>query len=138
MPIFKTKIRTVPPIFNAVGQDPGQDTKNSHCIAMMEAVNGGKDLNACLNMLAIEMVIGLNCGDENGPIEIKIIKQDTKKYIHVPRNTATGHHRRGCIDNRLDHTPDSSSIATTAPKTASAKRSLLTDLSLEASLDTVW
>ncbi|GKE11149.1 hypothetical protein Tco_1414700 [Tanacetum coccineum] len=53
-------------------------------------------------------------------------------------NTATRHHRRGCTDNHLDHTPNSSSTATTAPKTASAKRSLLPDLSLDASLDTVW
>ncbi|GJW86008.1 hypothetical protein Tco_0159153 [Tanacetum coccineum] len=44
----------------------------------------------------------------------------------------------GCTDNRLDHTPDSSSTATTAPKTASANRSLLPDLSLDASLNTVW
>ena len=32
-------------IFIATGQDPAQNIESSHCITMMEAVNGGKDLH---------------------------------------------------------------------------------------------
>ncbi|GJS28691.1 hypothetical protein Tco_0489311 [Tanacetum coccineum] len=94
-------------------QDPGQDIENSHCIAMMEAVNGGKDLKAYVNMLAIEDII-----EEVAQTIVSTIPWQ------MFETQPTG--------------KDSSSTVTTAPKTTSAKRSLLLDLSLDASLDTIW
>nr|WNX96113.1 Hydroxymethylglutaryl-CoA reductase [Ayapana triplinervis] len=42
-------------IFIATGQDPAQNIESSHCITMMEAVNGGKDLHISVTMPAIEV-----------------------------------------------------------------------------------
>ncbi|KAI3816914.1 hypothetical protein L1987_10699 [Smallanthus sonchifolius] len=42
-------------IFIATGQDPAQNIESSHCITMMEAVNGGKDLHVSVTMPAIEV-----------------------------------------------------------------------------------
>ncbi|KAI7740583.1 hypothetical protein M8C21_015299 [Ambrosia artemisiifolia] len=42
-------------IFIATGQDPAQNVESSHCITMMEAVNGGKDLHISVTMPAIEV-----------------------------------------------------------------------------------
>ncbi|PWA75953.1 Hydroxymethylglutaryl-CoA reductase, class I/II [Artemisia annua] len=41
-------------IFIPTGQDPAQNIESSHCITMMEAVNGGKDLHISVTMPAIE------------------------------------------------------------------------------------
>nr|GEW79463.1 3-hydroxy-3-methylglutaryl-coenzyme A reductase 1-like [Tanacetum cinerariifolium] len=42
-------------IFIATGQDPAQNIESSHCITMMEAVNGGRDLHVFVTMPAIEV-----------------------------------------------------------------------------------
>uniref|UniRef100_A0A1D1Y3H1 3-hydroxy-3-methylglutaryl coenzyme A reductase n=1 Tax=Anthurium amnicola TaxID=1678845 RepID=A0A1D1Y3H1_9ARAE len=42
-------------IFIATGQDPAQNVESSHCITMMEAVNGGKDLHVSVTMPSIEV-----------------------------------------------------------------------------------
>ncbi|GER36654.1 3-hydroxy-3-methylglutaryl-coenzyme A reductase [Striga asiatica] len=42
-------------IFIATGQDPAQNIESSHCITMMEAVNGGKDLHVSVTMPSIEV-----------------------------------------------------------------------------------
>lgn len=42
-------------IFIATGQDPAQNIESSHCITMMEAVNGGKDLHISVTMPCIEV-----------------------------------------------------------------------------------
>lgn len=42
-------------IFIATGQDPAQNIESSHCITMMEAVNGGKDLHISVTMPSIEV-----------------------------------------------------------------------------------
>lgn len=43
-------------IFIATGQDPAQNVESSHCITMMEAVNGGKDLHISVTMPSIEVI----------------------------------------------------------------------------------
>ncbi|GKB28890.1 hydroxymethylglutaryl-CoA reductase, class I/II, partial [Tanacetum coccineum] len=45
----------VSPIFITAGQDLAQNIQNSHRVAMMEVVNGGKDLSVSVTMPAIEM-----------------------------------------------------------------------------------
>ncbi|KAH7660378.1 Hydroxymethylglutaryl-CoA reductase eukaryotic/archaeal type protein [Dioscorea alata] len=42
-------------IYIATGQDPAQNVESSHCITMMEAVNGGKDLHISVTMPSIEV-----------------------------------------------------------------------------------
>jgi hydroxymethylglutaryl-CoA reductase (NADPH) len=42
-------------VFIATGQDPAQNIESSHCITMMEAVNGGKDLHISVTMPSIEV-----------------------------------------------------------------------------------
>ncbi|KAL3813947.1 hypothetical protein ACJIZ3_015215 [Penstemon smallii] len=42
-------------IYIATGQDPAQNIESSHCITMMEAVNGGKDLHVSVTMPSIEV-----------------------------------------------------------------------------------
>ncbi|BAT75278.1 hypothetical protein VIGAN_01311200 [Vigna angularis var. angularis] len=42
-------------IYIATGQDPAQNVESSHCITMMEAVNGGKDLHVSVTMPSIEV-----------------------------------------------------------------------------------
>ncbi|XP_058073378.1 3-hydroxy-3-methylglutaryl-coenzyme A reductase 1-like [Magnolia sinica] len=42
-------------IFLATGQDPAQNVESSHCITMMEAVHGGKDLHVSVTMPSIEV-----------------------------------------------------------------------------------
>ncbi|XP_047980334.1 3-hydroxy-3-methylglutaryl coenzyme A reductase 1-like [Salvia hispanica] len=42
-------------IFIATGQDPAQNIESSHCITMMEAINGGKDLHISVTMPSIEV-----------------------------------------------------------------------------------
>jgi len=42
-------------IFIATGQDPAQNVESSHCITMMEASNGGKDLHVSVTMPCIEV-----------------------------------------------------------------------------------
>merc|ERR1711915_320371 len=42
-------------IFIATGQDPAQNVESSHCITMMEASNGGKDLHISVTMPCIEV-----------------------------------------------------------------------------------
>ena len=42
-------------IFIATGQDPAQNVESSHCITMMEAVNGGRDLHISVTMPSIEV-----------------------------------------------------------------------------------
>nr|AXF94764.1 3-Hydroxy-3-methylglutaryl-CoA reductase [Fritillaria cirrhosa] len=42
-------------VFIATGQDPAQNVESSHCITMMEAVNGGKDLHVSVTMPSIEV-----------------------------------------------------------------------------------
>lgn len=42
-------------IYIATGQDPAQNVESSHCITMMEAVNGGKDLHVSVSMPSIEV-----------------------------------------------------------------------------------
>ncbi len=44
-------------IFIATGQDPAQNVESSHCITMMEAVNGGQDLHVSVTMPSIEVTI---------------------------------------------------------------------------------
>lgn len=42
-------------VFIATGQDPAQNVESSHCITMMEAVNGGRDLHVSVSMPSIEV-----------------------------------------------------------------------------------
>nr|QTC53107.1 3-hydroxy-3-methylglutaryl-CoA reductase [Salvia miltiorrhiza] len=42
-------------VYIATGQDPAQNIESSHCITMMEAVNGGKDLHVSVSMPSIEV-----------------------------------------------------------------------------------
>ncbi|KAL6504159.1 3-hydroxy-3-methylglutaryl coenzyme A reductase 1 [Orobanche gracilis] len=42
-------------IFIATGQDPAQNIESSHCITMMEAVNGGNDIHVSVTMPSIEV-----------------------------------------------------------------------------------
>ncbi|KAI3778441.1 hypothetical protein L2E82_07734 [Cichorium intybus] len=42
-------------VFIATGQDPAQNIESSHCITMMEPVNGGKDLHISVTMPSIEV-----------------------------------------------------------------------------------
>ncbi|KAL5988487.1 3-hydroxy-3-methylglutaryl-coenzyme A (HMG-CoA) reductase isozyme [Asimina triloba] len=42
-------------VFLATGQDPAQNVESSHCITMMEAVNGGVDLHISVTMPSIEV-----------------------------------------------------------------------------------
>lgn len=42
-------------IYIATGQDPAQNVESSHCITMMEAVNGGRDLHLSVTMPSIEV-----------------------------------------------------------------------------------
>ena len=42
-------------VFIATGQDPAQNVESSHCITMMEASNGGKDLHISVTMPCIEV-----------------------------------------------------------------------------------
>ncbi|KAM0942493.1 putative hydroxymethylglutaryl-CoA reductase (NADPH) [Dioscorea sansibarensis] len=42
-------------IYIATGQDPAQNVESSHCVTMMEAVNGGKDLHISVTMPSIEV-----------------------------------------------------------------------------------
>ena len=44
-------------VYIATGQDPAQNVESSHCITMMEAVNGGKDLHISVTMPSIEVKI---------------------------------------------------------------------------------
>lgn len=43
-------------IFIATGQDPAQNVESSHCITMMEAVSGGRDLHVSVTMPCIEVI----------------------------------------------------------------------------------
>lgn len=43
-------------IYIATGQDPAQNVESSHCITMMEAVNGGRDLHVSVTMPSIEVL----------------------------------------------------------------------------------
>ena len=42
-------------VYIATGQDPAQNVESSHCITMMEAINGGKDLHISVTMPCIEV-----------------------------------------------------------------------------------
>ncbi|KAJ6403266.1 hypothetical protein OIU84_015224 [Salix udensis] len=42
-------------IFIATGQDPAQNIESSHCITMMEPLNGGEDLHVSVTMPSIEV-----------------------------------------------------------------------------------
>ncbi|XP_065854877.1 3-hydroxy-3-methylglutaryl-coenzyme A reductase 3-like [Euphorbia lathyris] len=42
-------------VYVATGQDPAQNVESSHCITLMEAVNGGKDLHVSVTMPSIEV-----------------------------------------------------------------------------------
>ncbi|PWA68387.1 3-hydroxy-3-methylglutaryl-coenzyme A reductase [Artemisia annua] len=42
-------------VFIATGQDPAQNIESSHCITMMETVNGGRDLHVSVTMPSIEV-----------------------------------------------------------------------------------
>ncbi|GLJ22300.1 hypothetical protein SUGI_0419530 [Cryptomeria japonica] len=42
-------------VFIATGQDPAQNVESSHCLTMMEGVNGGKDLHISVTMPCIEV-----------------------------------------------------------------------------------
>ncbi|XP_047942053.1 3-hydroxy-3-methylglutaryl-coenzyme A reductase-like [Salvia hispanica] len=42
-------------VYIATGQDPAQNVESSHCITMMEAINGGKDLHVSVSMPSIEV-----------------------------------------------------------------------------------
>ncbi|KAL4585177.1 hypothetical protein LXL04_009792 [Taraxacum kok-saghyz] len=42
-------------VYLATGQDPAQNVESSHCITMMEAVNGGRDLHVSVTMPSIEV-----------------------------------------------------------------------------------
>ncbi|GLJ22301.1 hypothetical protein SUGI_0419540 [Cryptomeria japonica] len=42
-------------VFIATGQDPAQNVESSHCLTMMEGVNGGKDLHISVSMPCIEV-----------------------------------------------------------------------------------
>ncbi|XP_031129637.1 3-hydroxy-3-methylglutaryl-coenzyme A reductase-like [Ipomoea triloba] len=42
-------------VYIATGQDPAQNIESSHCITMMEAINGGKDLHVSVTMPSIEV-----------------------------------------------------------------------------------
>ncbi|KAI3735897.1 hypothetical protein L6452_15420 [Arctium lappa] len=42
-------------VFIAMGQEPAQNIESSHCITMMEVVNGGKDLHISVIMPSIEV-----------------------------------------------------------------------------------
>ncbi|KAK9112384.1 hypothetical protein Scep_019903 [Stephania cephalantha] len=42
-------------IFIATGQDPAQNIESSHCLTMMEPVNGGRDLHISVTMPSIEV-----------------------------------------------------------------------------------
>ncbi|KVI04180.1 Hydroxymethylglutaryl-CoA reductase, class I/II [Cynara cardunculus var. scolymus] len=42
-------------VYLATGQDPAQNIESSHCITMMEAVNGGNDLHVSVTMPSIEV-----------------------------------------------------------------------------------
>ncbi|GER57767.1 3-hydroxy-3-methylglutaryl-coenzyme A reductase [Striga asiatica] len=42
-------------VYIATGQDPAQNVESSHCITMIEAVNGGKDLHISVTMPSIEV-----------------------------------------------------------------------------------
>eukprot|EP00253_Pinus_taeda_P034702 PITA_34702 len=42
-------------VFIATGQDPAQNIESSHCITMMEASKGGKDLHVSVTMPCIEV-----------------------------------------------------------------------------------
>ncbi|CAN4123509.1 unnamed protein product [Withania somnifera] len=42
-------------VYIATGQDPAQNIESSHCITMMEAVNGGKDLHISVTMPSLEV-----------------------------------------------------------------------------------
>ncbi|KAF9684739.1 hypothetical protein SADUNF_Sadunf04G0149700 [Salix dunnii] len=42
-------------IFIATGQDPAQNVESSHCITMMEPLNGGEDLHVSVTMPSIEV-----------------------------------------------------------------------------------
>lgn len=42
-------------IFIATGQDPAQNVESSHCITMMEAANGGRDLHVSVTMPSLEV-----------------------------------------------------------------------------------
>ncbi|KAJ4747425.1 3-hydroxy-3-methylglutaryl coenzyme A reductase [Rhynchospora pubera] len=42
-------------IFIATGQDPAQNVESSHCITMLEAINGGRDLHISVTMPSIEV-----------------------------------------------------------------------------------
>ncbi|KAL4352006.1 hypothetical protein GQ457_06G003720 [Hibiscus cannabinus] len=42
-------------IYLATGQDPAQNVESSHCITMMEAVNGGNDLHISVTMPSVEV-----------------------------------------------------------------------------------
>ncbi|CAA6661625.1 unnamed protein product [Spirodela intermedia] len=49
-------------VFIATGQDPAQNVESSHCITMMEAVNGGKDIHVSVTMPSIEVNPSLSLG----------------------------------------------------------------------------
>ncbi|GMH24529.1 hypothetical protein Nepgr_026372 [Nepenthes gracilis] len=42
-------------IYIATGQDPAQNVESSHCITMMEAINGGSDLHISVTMPSLEV-----------------------------------------------------------------------------------
>ncbi|KAM7259415.1 hypothetical protein ACFE04_015156 [Oxalis oulophora] len=42
-------------VFIATGQDPAQNIESSHCITMMEPINGGEDLHVSVTMPSIEV-----------------------------------------------------------------------------------
>ncbi|GLJ22306.1 hypothetical protein SUGI_0419610 [Cryptomeria japonica] len=42
-------------VFIATGQDPAQNVESSHCLTMMEGVNGGKDLHISVSVPCIEV-----------------------------------------------------------------------------------
>jgi hydroxymethylglutaryl-CoA reductase len=43
-------------IYIATGQDPAQNVESSHCITMMEPLNGGEDLHVSVTMPSIEVI----------------------------------------------------------------------------------
>ncbi|GKA48931.1 hydroxymethylglutaryl-CoA reductase, class I/II [Tanacetum coccineum] len=59
-------------IFITAGQDLAQNIQNSHRIAMMEVVNGGKDLNVSVTMPAIE---------NTSKVTYSILKCSKRKFV---------------------------------------------------------
>ncbi|KAJ6708303.1 3-HYDROXY-3-METHYLGLUTARYL-COENZYME A REDUCTASE [Salix viminalis] len=86
-------------IFIATGQDPAQNIESSHCITMMEPLNGGEDLHVSVTMPSIEVGTvggGTQLASQSACLNLLGVKGACRETPGRQRKAASHHCCRFC------------------------------------------